>query len=1118
MCGGAKVTQAERQRHEAQDRRERSLLRPTLASSSRVLSQPAHAPAAFRPPATACPVAPAAPAPAPAYPHQVPMQPADDQWQPVEPSALTLAAEAAGRDHAHQVAESGELFLPISDNNWETADSQVEDVEQPIDDGVEGPSPATYDENNPDPFYFTPSGAQPLPTAADIHPNPAVYLIYVVVLWLHTSFHLPFRACNALLTIFALTLKAGNAPITPAIHTTLPSVINKLGAEPTIQILPVCPKCFEVYPVSTAINALCSRCSHPLFPNTPSPSQRRRGHTVPQNPRPHLQFPTKSLAEQLAVLLAAPGMEDEIEESLGKAKSRVPGKWTNIFDGKVCQELPTAEGSRFFFPSEEEVANGELRIGVTMGVDWFSYLRSQISASHTSCPMSYSIINLLAHHRYIPHFVPHRQPSPGGNNAWAKGSKSRSVPTLLRPLINKLLRLWKDGVVIVTPKYPQGRLVRVALVAVVCDKPAAHKLGGFGSHSHTNFCTMCWISQEFKASPNTFKENGFEERTDARHRELQKEYLKCTSKSARDAFVKKYATRWSELHRLPYFNLCEMIVIDPMHNLFLGVVKTHFYHIWVQLNVLRKTKELRSLHTILSKLQLPAHLGRLPSLIGEPAGGSLTADQWLNFCTIVAPLAIPQLWQQYISDESPTELAARCAKEISTVLEEKRAAAVAARQAAAAPLEAPAGKRVRKPTAKAAEMDIDPDETNGLDAGANDSDSDDDDYGLNLTQQRRRKRARKTASTEAEDEERDNATPPNLHPDDPANFLKLCTAIKILVLDTITENSLQSSDELLRAYCQELVDLYGSEVIHPNHHYATHTSRCVCNYGPLREFWTFLFECLNKVLKSYKTPNHAGGELEASFFREFQRTVQNSRLLAQGAREPLGSELRDAVDLMYRATDNDRGTVQALARDLDSVNLDAGVIFQLSPQAENGKLPLNIYTCVLQHLQIRLTHVQLHSYLSISPSPESRTLFPNTLFFDYAVVRNRRYLASHRSSTNASSLIAVHTSSAPGANLWLAELLSVFAIKQDTIGTQKFSHVRWFRPSTTSLTGTIWADFAPLSVRVWSIDEYLTAADDGPEPLIELSDIVCHVVRMDVIIRGQHHWATILAGKFLQPH
>lgn len=56
--------------------------------------------------------------------------------------------------------------------------------------------------------------------------------------------------------------------------------------------------------------------------------------------------------------------------------------------------------------------------------------------------------------------------------------------------------------------------------------------------------------------------------------------------------------------------------------------------------MLRKTKELARLHTILQNMNLPARLGRLPSLIGEPAGGSLTADQWLVFVLMVAPLAV----------------------------------------------------------------------------------------------------------------------------------------------------------------------------------------------------------------------------------------------------------------------------------------------------------------------------------------------------------------------------------------------------------------------------------------------------------------------------------------------
>ncbi|KAI0069570.1 hypothetical protein K474DRAFT_1714113 [Panus rudis PR-1116 ss-1] len=81
-----------------------------------------------------------------------------------------------------------------------------------------------------------------------------------------------------------------------------------------------------------------------------------------------------------------------------------------------------------------------------------------------------------------------------------------------------------------------------------------------------------------------------------------------------------------------------MIVVDPMHNLFLGLVKIHFYAIWVKLNVLCKTKELRRLHALLAELSIPVKLGRLPSLVGEPAGGSLTADQWRILATVVGPL------------------------------------------------------------------------------------------------------------------------------------------------------------------------------------------------------------------------------------------------------------------------------------------------------------------------------------------------------------------------------------------------------------------------------------------------------------------------------------------------
>ncbi|KAF8155108.1 hypothetical protein K438DRAFT_2026517 [Mycena galopus ATCC 62051] len=842
-CDGEMVSLSKRNRHEARERRESSMHATVTLPSTASAPTVAHSLA-------------------PQSVHRMPTS----FVQLVLDDPPSFISEPDGSSYSQGVEASGELFPPISLDDWElpplNSESDPEDEES-----GDGPPPAD-DENDPDPFYLVPQAPQRLPTATEIHPNRAVYLIYVVVFWLHSQFHLPFRACNVLLAIFALALQAGGAPIHPPIRTTLPTVIAQLGAEPSIQILPVCPGCLEVFPLSTPTTALCSRCSHPLFPpQIPTPSQKRN-NTAPANPRPYLQFPTKSLAEQLATLLSVEGLEDEIERSLDKAKARTFGMYKNIFDGN------------------EVVAGG----------------------------------------------------------------------------------------------LPRER--------------------------------------------------------------LQKEYLKCTTKSARDAFVKKYATRWSELHRLPYFNLCEMIVIDPMHNLFLGVVKTHFYHIWVQLNVLRKTKELRTLHALLDKLKLPADLGHLPSLIGEPAGGSLTADQWLVFATVVAPLIIPQLWQEYIPEESPQELAQRRAREIAATLEAKRAAAAAARQAhQAAP-----GKRTRKPTARAAAMDIDP---AALDAGANDE-SDDDSYGLNPTQQKKRKRQQqqdKAANSIEEDEARDNATPSNLHPDDPKNFLKLSSALKVLVAREITEEELTQSDTLIRSYCAELVDLYGPE-------------------------------------------------------------------LNLGAQEPVGSELRRAVELMYHATADDRGTVQALARELDTARENGGITFQLSTRAEKGQLPPQLYFYVLEHFQIRLPDLKLHSFIDLAPSPDSIGLEPNAILFDHVIINQSRYLASSRAAHPHSSFIALRSSAGINTRIWVGELRSILAIQQPgSKAVHRFGYVRWFRPTTIDISRTVWSEFSSLNVQVWDADTYLLPTDNGPEPLIQLEDIFSHVVRLDVSIRGQKYWATIPTGK-----
>jgi hypothetical protein len=110
-------------------------------------------------------------------------------------------------------------------------------------------------------------------------------------------------------------------------------------------------------------------------------------------------------------------------------------------------------------------------------------------------------------------------------------------------------------------------------------------------------------------------------------------------------------------------------------------------------------------------------------------------------------------------------------------------------------------------------MDVDPESDNGEEAGAiddpmdnyagdrdNDSDSEDSSEELGRPGKRRRKNPAAPK-------------PSNLHPDDPAHFLKLCTALKILVAREITDDQIEAAHHLLEAYCKELVPVGVCDVV-----------------------------------------------------------------------------------------------------------------------------------------------------------------------------------------------------------------------------------------------------------------------------------------------------------------
>ena len=106
----------------------------------------------------------------------------------------------------------------------------------------------------------------------------------------------------------------------------------------------------------------------------------------------------------------------------------------------------------------------------------------------------------------------------------------------------------------------------------------AHKVGGFTAINHESFCSRCECCRSFHSYDN-FDYDVWVSRTDADCRRKAEKYISASSPEAAKALVERverYGIRWTELLRLPYYKPSSYLVVDPMHNLFLGLIKEHF--------------------------------------------------------------------------------------------------------------------------------------------------------------------------------------------------------------------------------------------------------------------------------------------------------------------------------------------------------------------------------------------------------------------------------------------------------------------------------------------------------------------------------------------------------------
>ena len=114
----------------------------------------------------------------------------------------------------------------------------------------------------------------------------------------------------------------------------------------------------------------------------------------------------------------------------------------------------------------------------------------------------------------------------------------------------------------------------------------------------------------------------------------------------RKAIQKAWGVRYSELVRLPYFDLVRYHVVDPMHNLLLGTAK-YMMSVWKDESLISKS-DYKTMQDTVDRIRVPLNIGCIPHKV-ESQVSSLTADQWKNWVLIYSiPALLSILSQEHL--------------------------------------------------------------------------------------------------------------------------------------------------------------------------------------------------------------------------------------------------------------------------------------------------------------------------------------------------------------------------------------------------------------------------------------------------------------------------------------
>lgn len=350
----------------------------------------------------------------------------------------------------------------------------------------------------------------------------------------------------------------------------------------------VCQVCHTLYALSDCIiteNGMkkSKHCDFVAFPNHPHRSRRSKCNTALMKQVrvggktklvPKKSFLYHSVISGLQKLIARKGFLQHCERWRDRSSSIPDGVHADIYDGNVWKEFQYING-RPFLASPANLC-------LMLNTDWFNpFDETQYSVG----AISLVVQNLPRSERFKAENIILIGLIPGPTEP------SKTMNTYLVPLVDDLLKLY-SGVTLPNPHSIFGSTnIRAVLSCIVCDLPATRKVCGFLGQNATKGCSKCLhefktVSFGSKADFSGYDCDDWEPRDLNLHHKKSIDAKNAFTASEREQIEKSNGARYTELSRLPYLNIIRHHVIDPMHNLFLGLAK-HVTNTWKDLQILK---------------------------------------------------------------------------------------------------------------------------------------------------------------------------------------------------------------------------------------------------------------------------------------------------------------------------------------------------------------------------------------------------------------------------------------------------------------------------------------------------------------------------------------------------